>query len=185
MLAQDADRSERLEGGNVAATRHDKVWRPVAIIASPIPNADAGCTVTEGCIHREPLRGWMLACNYNIDVMPAAQAMIDDGQQAVCIGWQIHPHYLRFLVHHMVDEARILMRESIVVLAPDMRCKKVVQGRDRAAPWNLSRDLQPLCMLVKHRSDDVNECLVAIEQAVPAGEQVTLQPAFALVLAEH
>ena len=40
-------------------------------------------------------------------------------------------------------------------------------------------------MLVEHRIDDVDERLVAIEQAMPAGEQIALQPAFALMLAEH
>src|SRR5450755_1182127 len=40
-------------------------------------------------------------------------------------------------------------------------------------------------MLVEHRVDDVDERLVAIEEAVPAREQVTFQPALALVLAQH
>ncbi len=31
----------------------------------------------------------------------------------------------------------------------------------------------------------MHECFVAIEQAVPSGEQVTLQPAFALMLTQH
>ncbi len=46
-------------------------------------------------------------------------------------------------------------------------------------------DLQPLGVLVEHRIDDVDERLVAVEQSVPPGEQVALQPALALVLAEH
>ena len=45
--------------------------------------------------------------------------------------------------------------------------------------------LQPLGVLVEHRVDDVDERLVAAEEAVPAGQQVTLQPALALVLAQH
>ena len=39
-------------------------------------------------------------------------------------------------------------------------------------------------MLVEHRVDDVDERLVAIEETVAAGEQVTLQPSLAHVLAE-
>jgi hypothetical protein len=38
-------------------------------------------------------------------------------------------------------------------------------------------------VLVEHRIDDMNESLVAREQTVPAGEQITLQPALAQVLA--
>src|SRR5665811_1546303 len=47
------------------------------------------------------------------------------------------------------------------------------------------RYLQPLGMLAEHRIDDANEGLIAIEQPVPPGEQITLQPTLALVLAEH
>ena len=40
-------------------------------------------------------------------------------------------------------------------------------------------------MLIEHRIDDVDEGLVAGEQAVPAGEQVAFEPAFAQMLAQH
>ena len=40
-------------------------------------------------------------------------------------------------------------------------------------------------MLVEHRVHDVDERLVAVEESVPSGEQITLQPTLALVLAEH
>ena len=40
-------------------------------------------------------------------------------------------------------------------------------------------------MLVEHRIDDVNECLVTVEQAVAPGEEVPLEPSFALVLGQH
>ena len=40
-------------------------------------------------------------------------------------------------------------------------------------------------MLIEHGIDDVDERLVAIEKTMPAGEQISFQPAFALVLAQH
>jgi hypothetical protein len=40
-------------------------------------------------------------------------------------------------------------------------------------------------VLVEHRVDDVDERLIAREEAVPAGQEVALKPALALVLAEH
>jgi len=40
-------------------------------------------------------------------------------------------------------------------------------------------------VLVEHRIDDVDERLVAIEDPVPPGEQVALEPALALVLTKH
>ena len=46
-------------------------------------------------------------------------------------------------------------------------------------------DFQPLGVLIEHRVDDVNEGLVAREEAVATGQQIALEPALALVLAEH
>ena len=40
-------------------------------------------------------------------------------------------------------------------------------------------------MLAEHRVDDADEGLVAVEQPVPPGEQISFQPTLALVLAEH
>src|SRR5450759_3906705 len=40
-------------------------------------------------------------------------------------------------------------------------------------------------MLIKHRIDDMNERLVAVKQPVSAGEQISLEPTFALMLAQH
>ena len=65
----------------------------------------------------------------------------------------------------MIDEARILVGEAVVILPPDMRRQQVVQRRDRLAPGDLPADLQPFCMLIEHRIDDVDEGLVAREKA--------------------
>ena len=61
----------------------------------------------------------------------------------------------------------------------------VVERRDRPPPGHVPGDLEPLRVLVEHRVDDVDERLVAVEDAVAAGEQVALEPALALVLREH
>ena len=44
---------------------------------------------------------------------------------------------------------------------------------------------QPLGVLIKHRVNHVNERLIAVDQTMPAGEDVALQPPFHSVLAEH
>jgi hypothetical protein len=41
--------------------------------------------------------------------------------------------------------------------------------------------LQPFGVLVEHRVDDVDKGLVAAEEAVPASQQITFQPALALM----
>ena len=75
-------------------------------------------------------------------------------------------------------------REAVVVLPPDVRAQQVVERGDGPPPGHVARRLQPLGVLVEHRVDDVDEGLVAAEEAVASGEQVALEPALALVLAQ-
>ena len=68
----------------------------------------------------------MFACNHNVDVMAAAQAMVHHGEEAICIGGKINTNNLSLFVYDVVDEARILMREAVMILPPDMGRQKVV-----------------------------------------------------------
>ena len=77
------------------------------------------------------------------------------------------------------------MGEAVVVLLPDVGGEDIVQRGDILPPGQLVAGLQPLGMLGEHGVHDANECLVAVEEAVAAGEQVALQPALAHVLGEH
>ena len=76
------------------------------------------------------------------------------------------------------------MREAVVILPPDVRAEQVVERGDRPPPRDLGAHLQPLRVLVEHRVDDVDERLVAVEEAVPARQQIALEPALAEVLGE-
>ena len=66
-----------------------------------------------------------------------------------------------------------------------MRGEQVIQRCDRLAPGNVPADLQPLGVLIEHRIDDVDEGLVAGEQAMASGEQISFEPALAQMLAQH
>ena len=85
----------------------------------------------------------------------------------------------------MVDEAGILVTESIVVLPPDVRSQEIVQRRNGPPPRDVARRLQPLRMLVEHRVYDVDKGLIAGEKAMATGEKIPFEPALAHVLAEH
>ena len=76
----------------------------------------------------------MLARHDHIDVVAASQAMIHHRQQAIRVGRQVDAHDLRFLVDHVVDESRILVREAVVVLTPDVGAQQVVERCDLAPP---------------------------------------------------
>ena len=157
----------------------------VLVVAGPSPDADALRAVLDGGVDRQPLRRRVLARDHDVDVMSAAQAVVHHRQQAVCIRRKVDPHDLGLLVHDVVDETGILVSEAVVILTPDMRGQQVVQRGDLPPPRQVRRDLQPLGMLVEHRIDDVDERLVAVEESVPPGEQVALEPTFALVFAQH
>ena len=183
--AQQIDRGQRLQRRHVAAAGHHDVGLAAAVVAGPFPDAKPGFAMLDRLVHRQPLRRRLLAGDDDVDVVAAAQAVIGDGQQAVGVGRQIDADDLGLLIDDVVDEPRVLVAEAVVVLAPDMARQQIVQRGDRPPPRNVIAHLQPLGVLVEHRIDDVDERLVAGEEAVPAGQEIALEPALALVLAEH
>ncbi|MPN26386.1 hypothetical protein SDC9_173810 [bioreactor metagenome] len=76
--------------------------------------------MVDGSVHVQPLAFGLLAGNDHVDQVAASQALIRNHQQSVGVRRQVDPDDVGFLVHHMIDESRILVREAIVVLAPDM-----------------------------------------------------------------
>ena len=127
----------------------------------------------------EPLRRRLLTRDDEVDVVARAEAVVGDGEQGVGVRRQIDADGVGLLVGDVVDEAGVLVREAVVVLPPDVRGEQVVERGDGLAPGQLVAGLEPLGVLVEHRVDDVDESLVAGEEAVTAGEQVAFEPAFA------
>src|SRR5450759_2346182 len=111
--------------------------------------------------------------------------MVERTEQRVRVRRQVDPDDLGLLVDHVIDEAGVLVRETVVVLAPHVRGQQDVERGDRPSPGDLVGHLEPLGVLVEHRIDDVDERLVAVEQPVASGQEVALEPALALVLGEH
>jgi len=102
----------------------------------------------------------------HVHVVAAPQAVVCDRQEAVRVRWQVDADDIGLLVDHVVEKARILVREAVMVLLPDVGSQEIVQRRDLSTPWQLLDDFQPLRVLVEHRVDDVDEGLVAVEEAV-------------------
>jgi hypothetical protein len=117
--------------------------------------------------------------------MTTTQAVVGDREQRVGVWRQVNAHDIGFLVGNMVDKARILMREAVVVLAPNVRCEQIVERGDGLAPGNRTRGFQPFRMLIEHGIDDVNEGFVAGKKTVAASQEIALKPAFAHMLAEN
>jgi hypothetical protein len=127
----------------------------------------------------------LFAGNDDVDVIPAPKAVVGDRKEAIGVGWKVHADNLGFLVDHMIDESGVLMGEAVVILSPDVARQQVVERSDGAPPRDLPTDLQPLGMLVEHRIDDVDERLVAVEEAMTAGEEIPLEPPLTLVLGQR
>ena len=106
VLAQDRDGGQRLQGGDIAAAGHDDVGCDVLVVTGPLPDADALGAMLHRGIHREPLRRRMFARNHDIDVVAAAQAVVDHREQTVGVRRQIDADDFGFLVHDVIDEAR-------------------------------------------------------------------------------
>ena len=76
----------------------------------------------------------LLAGHDHVDVVAAPQAVVGDAQQRVGVRRQVDADHLGLLVDHVVDEARVLVAEAVVVLPPDVRGEQVVQRGDRPPP---------------------------------------------------
>ena len=68
----------------------------------------------------EPLPLRLFAGDDQVDVVPAAKTVIGDREQAVRVGRQINAHDVGFFARNVVDEARILVGEAVMILPPDM-----------------------------------------------------------------
>ncbi len=66
------------------------------------------------------------------------------------------------------------MRESVVVLLPDMRSEQVIQRCDLMPPGQLRRHLKPLGMLAEHGIHNTDKRFIAVENSMPSGEADTL-----------
>ena len=72
----------------------------------------------EGLVHVQPLKLRLLTAGDDIDVVAAAQTMVEDAQEAVPVGRVVHANRRASARQRIVDEARRLMAKAIVILSP-------------------------------------------------------------------
>ena len=109
MLAQQVGSSEDLQGRNVTGGGQYHVWFASPVGAGPLPYAEASGAVHDRLSHGQILQGGLLAGHDDIHIVPGAQAVVCDRQQAVGVGRKIDPNGVGLLVDGMVDEAWVLM----------------------------------------------------------------------------
>jgi len=181
VLSRDRDRGHRLQRRHISATGHDHVRLAQLVAAGLGPDLDAFGAVGYSFFHRQPLRGRVLSGNHHVHIVTAAEAMVHHQEQAVGVWRQIDSNNLGFLIDHKIDKAWVLVCNLVVVLQQDMRREQIIKRGDRLALRQYRGQLQPLGVLVEHGIDNVDERFVTVEQAVLAGQQISLEPAFAIV----
>ena len=185
LAVEDGYGGQRLQCRGLSGAGEDDVRLLSLVVAGPVPDADALGTVLHCLRHGQPLGAGMLRGHDHVHIVPGADAVVEGGQQAVGVRRQIQPDHVRLLVGNMIHEARILMGEAVMILLPDGGSHDQVQGRQLLPPGQLVADLQPLGMLRRHGIDDPGEGFIGGEESVPAGQQITLQPALAHMLGQH
>ncbi len=109
-----------------SARRRDRYW-PTPQMPMPLVQCNTARSMLSHC------GAGCLPATHDVHVVPAAQAMVHHREQAIGVGRQVHPHDFRLFVDHVIDEARILMGEAVVILAPDVGRQDVIQRRDARA----------------------------------------------------
>ena len=104
------------------------------VAARPVPDPDPPRAVGDRLVHRQVVERRLLAGDDHVDVVLRAQAVVGDRQERVRVRRQVDADDLRLLVHDVVDEPGVLVREAVVVLPPDVRGEQVVERRDRPSP---------------------------------------------------
>jgi hypothetical protein len=183
--AQQLNGGQRLLRRHVAGRGDDEVrllsrWH----VRGPVPDAGAGGAELVGLLHREVLKVRLLVEDDEVDVILAAQAVVQDGQPRVGVWREPDANHPRGEREQRVDESRPLVGEPVVVVPPAGARQENVERRDRFAPGQLLGVLEPLDVLDGHRRGHHGERLVGREHAVPAAEEIPLQPPGAQVLGE-
>ncbi len=80
-----------------------------------------------GRIQREPLQLWLFVDHDEVHIIARAKTMIGDGEQGVRIGREVDPGDRSALREHHVDQARSLVTEPVVIVAPARRREQDVE----------------------------------------------------------
>src|ERR1039458_4292502 len=115
----------------------------------------------ERLVHLQPLELRLLSAGHDIDVVAAAEAVIEEAQQAVTVRRIVDADGIASACQCVVHKAGGLVTKTIMVVSPYVACEQNVQGCDRPAPGILAALFPPLGMLGQHGIDNLSESLIA------------------------
>lgn len=147
VLQEQVDGGEGLVRADVAAARHDQVRLGARVRRELRPDTDALCAVLDGGLHRQVLQVVLLVGDDDVDVVGRPEAVVHARQQAVAVGREVDADDFGGLVGYHVEEARVLVGEAVVVLAPDDCGQEDVEGGHLDAPFDFEAFLDPFAVL--------------------------------------
>src|SRR5215213_6459238 len=119
ILAKPVCRRDGLKGRDVAsAAQHDVGLLTFGYVGCPLPDRRTEREVLDGRVHIEPLELGLLVYGDEVDVVTASEAVVGAGEEGVGVGGQVDARDGAPLGEHYVDQARPLVREAVVVVAP-------------------------------------------------------------------
>src|SRR5271166_5224198 len=118
LLSQQHRCGQRLLCRYIASRGHNDIRLATLIVARPFPDADALRAMHNSGVDIQVLEVELLVGDDYIDVVLAPQAMIGYRQETIAVGRKIEPGDSGALVQDHVQEAGILVGETVVVLAP-------------------------------------------------------------------
>ena len=74
--------------------------------------------VRKSFVEREPLQLRLFSAGDDVYVIPAAQAVIEYVEQAVCIGRVVNSNHFAAPLQNVINKTRRLMAETVVVISP-------------------------------------------------------------------
>ena len=74
-------------------------------------------------VHVQPLELRLFAAGHDVDVVAAAQTVVEDTQQTITVGRIIDANRFAPSRQGVIDKACGLVTETVVVVAPGMACQ--------------------------------------------------------------
>src|ERR1700683_5561383 len=128
---------------NIASTCQNNIRFRSTIIRCKFPDRCSLGAVSESFVECKPLQFRLLSASNNVDVVSAAQAMIEYVEQAVRIRWVVDSNDLGSALKRVVDKTWRLVAEPIVVVPPSVAREQHIQRGKRPAPRIFQALLHP------------------------------------------
>ena len=115
--------------GMSPAAAEDDIGLAALVAAGPWQDRCAATAMLDGVVHVEVLQLGLLVDHDEVDVVPAAQAVVGHGKQAVRVRGHVDAGHRAPLGQHHVDQAGALVAKTVVVVAPARRGEQDIERR--------------------------------------------------------